>query len=222
MIAEWLKLPARSRKCHRVNKCGKGGIVSNALAVSTTIIGLVINGIGLIFIAVQVVLARRQLRDNNDLSAKENLRLKRQATIDFYMSTTERVAAWRSSLPDDWDKREIDAYTKSVYGQRDKEKTLVLASYLGFWEALGVAIRAEIYDLAVFDSIAGSRILNICENYQEFFVARRKEVGSDLAYKNLEWLGAELRILRASPGYNHSPLEKDTHTPIAAEVPNDL
>ena len=62
--------------------------MSNSLEpVSTTIIGLVINGIGLVFIAVQVVLARRQLRDNNELSAKENLRIKCQATIDFYMGT---------------------------------------------------------------------------------------------------------------------------------------
>jgi hypothetical protein len=193
--------------------------VSNALAISTTIIGLVINGIGLMFIAVQVVLARRQLRDSNDLSTKENLRLKRQATIDFYMSTAERVAAWRSVLPDDWDKREIDAYTERIYGQRDRDRaqTLVLASYLGFWEALAVAIRAGIYDLAVFDSISGSRILNICENYQDFFVARREEVGTDLAYNNLEWLGTELRIFRASPGYNNSPLKEDTHALMAAE-----
>lgn len=50
--------------------------MSNTLAVSTTIIGLAINGIGLIFIAIQVVLARRQLRENNELSTRENLRLK--------------------------------------------------------------------------------------------------------------------------------------------------
>jgi hypothetical protein len=197
--------------------------MSSSLAVSTTIIGLVINGIGLVFIAVQVVLARRQLRDNNDLSTKENLRIKRQATIDFYMATVEKVSAWRSILPDDWDGPGIDAYTKSLYsGQRDKEKMLALASYLGFWETLAVAIRAGIYDLAVFDSIAGSRILNMCENYQAFFVLRRKEVGTDLAYVNLEWLGAELRIFRATNDYGHSPLKEDTHAPIAAEVPNDL
>jgi hypothetical protein len=197
--------------------------VSNSLAVSTTIIGLAINGIGLIFIAVQVVLARRQLRDNNDLSAKENMRIKRQATIDFYMATMEKVATWRSILPDDWDGPQIDAYTKSLYsGRHDKEKMLVLASYLAFWETLAVAIRAGIYDLAVFDSIAGSRILNICDNYQNFFVARRKEVGSNLAYVNLEWLAAELQIFRASNDYQHSSLKEDIHTPIAAEVPNDL
>lgn len=197
--------------------------MSNTLAVSTTIIGLAINGIGLVFIAVQVVLARRQLRDNNDLSTKENLRIKRQATIDFYMATVERVAEWRSILPDDWDGPAITAYMKSLYsGQRDKEKMLVLASYLAFWEALAVAIRAGIYDLAVFDSIAGSRILNICDNYQGFFVARRKEVGTDLAYVNLEWLAAELRIFRASNDYEHSPLKEDNHPPIAAEVPNVL
>lgn len=164
--------------------------------------------IGLLFIAVQVVLARQQLRDNSDLSAKENLRVKRQATIDFYMATVEKVAGWRSILPDDWDGPRIDAYTKSLYGRRrDKEKMLVLASYLAFWEALAVAIRAGVYDLAVFDSIAGSRILNICENYQSFFVARRKEVGSAMAYVNLEWLAAELRALRASTNYDHSPLK---------------
>jgi hypothetical protein len=194
--------------------------VSNSLAVSTTIIGLVINGIGLVFIAVQVVLARRQLRDNNELSAKENLRIKRQATIDFYMGTVEKVAGWRSVLPDDWDRPQIDAYTESLYsGQRDKEKMLILANYLAFWEALAVAIRAGIYDLAVFDSIAGSRILNICDNYQKFFAARREEVGTRLAYVNLEWLAAELRTFRSAPDYENSPLKADTHTPIAAEAP---
>ena len=196
--------------------------MSNTLAAWTTIIGLVINGIGLVFIAVQVVLARRQLRENNDLSTKENLRIKRQATIDFYMATVEKVAAWRSILPDDWDGPGIDTYTKSLYsGRRDKEKMLVLAGYLAFWEALAVAIRAGIYDLAVFNSIAGSRILNICDNYRNFFVARRKEVGSDQAYVNLEWLAAELRTFRASNNSERSPLRDDTHAPIAAEVPND-
>jgi hypothetical protein len=178
---------------------------NNALAAWTTMVGLVINGLGLIFVATQVVLARRQLQDNLAQSSKEALRIKRQATIDFYMSTLQKVSEWRSILPDEWDKQKIDAYIHTAYSRKGRVKTLILASYLGYFEALAVAIRAEIYDLAVLDSIAGSRIINICENYQAFFVMRRKEVGTELAYRNLEWLGDEIRKLRASLEYTHAP-----------------
>lgn len=186
--------------------------MGNTLAVFTTIFGLVINGVGIVFVATQVVLARRQLRDNLALSNKETLRVKRQATVDFYMATQQKVGEWRSVLPGDWDKRKINTFIRRAYRRGGEEKRLTLANYLGYFEALSVAIRADIYDLTVFDSIAGSRIINICENYHNFFLARRKEVGSDLAYRNLEWLAVELRRLRASPGYTHSPLAVDALT----------
>ena len=185
--------------------------MSNTLAVLTTIIGLAINGAGLVFVATQVVLARRQLRDNLVLSSRETLRVKRQATVDFYMATMQKVGEWRSALPDDWDTRKIDVYVHSAYRLGGKGRRLTLANYLAYFETLAVAIRAGIYDLAVFDSIAGSRIINICDNYHKFFLARRREVGSDLAYINLEWLAAELRGLRASPDYAHSPLPTSAH-----------
>jgi hypothetical protein len=185
-------------------KCRRGRIVSsNMLAISTTIIGLAISGLGLIFLAIQVRLARRQLRGNMELANKEALRVKRQATIDFYMSTMERVGEWRTKLPDDWDGAKIADYTRAAYGRRGEPKRLVLASYLAYFEALAVAIRRGIYDLSVLDSIAGSRVLNICQNYRNFFLARREEVGSDLAYRNLEWLAAEIKRIRSMADYRH-------------------
>ena len=82
---------------------------------------------------------------------------------------------------------------------------LVLASYLAYFEALAVAVRSSIYDIAVLDAIAGSRILDISRNYQLFFTMRRQEVGSEFAYVNLEWLGNEIQKLRTSVGYKNAP-----------------
>src|SRR5690348_14691929 len=107
-----------------------------------TVIGLAINGVALIFVGTQVVFARRQLRHNLDRSAKEADRVKRQATIESYMATMQRVGEWRSVLPDDWDKPAIDAYIKSAYSRKDKDrhKIKVLANYLQYYEALAVAV----------------------------------------------------------------------------------
>ena len=173
----------------------------NNLASLTTVIGLTINGVGLIFVATQVVLARRQINDNLKRSIEEADRVKRQATVEFYMATMKKVGEWRSKLPADWDKRAIDAYVRNAYRRRHEDKIRVLANYLQYYEALSVAVLSDVYDKRIIDSIAGSRIMNIAENYAGFFVARRKEVGADTAYRNLEQLGYAIREFRKSPGY---------------------
>lgn len=175
---------------------------NNSLIIFTTITGLVING-GLMFVATQVVLARRQLRHNLTLSVKEAERVKRQATIESYMATMRRVAEWRSLLPDDWDQQAIDAYVRDAYRPRSKDKVKVLANYLQYYEALSVAVLSGIYDRDIIDSIGGSRIINIADNYQKFFARRRTEVGAGTAYQNLELLAHQLRELRHSAGYRH-------------------
>jgi hypothetical protein len=172
----------------------------NTVAIYTTIVGLVINGIGLAFVAIQVVLARQQIRRNQELSVRETTRIKRQATIDFYMSTLQRVSEWRTILPNDWDKSEIDRYINKVYGRRGEDQRKILASYLSHFEALAVAVNSGIYDLEVMDAVAGTRIMHISQNYRPFFVRRRKEVAADSAYRYLEWLGDEIRETRKRRG----------------------
>lgn len=183
--------------------------MGKTLTIVFTIIGLAINGLGLAFVAVQVVLARQQIRDGLEQSKREAGRLQRQSTIDFYMATAEKVSEWRAVLPNDWDKEAIDQYVNSAYRKKDSSKLQTLASYLGFFESLAVAVRSDIYDLAVLDQIAGSRIMNIAQNYQEFFVKRRIEVGADTAYRSLEWLGGEIckrrTLLGAMPPHHPGP-----------------
>jgi hypothetical protein len=176
---------------------------NNSPVIFTTVIGLAINGVGLIFIATQVVLARRQLRHNLSLSSKEAERVKRQATIESYMATMQRVGEWRSMLPDEWDRQAIDAYIRDSYRPRGKDKVKVLANFLQYYEALSVAVLSGIYDRDIIDSIGGARIINIAENYETFFTKRRKEVGADTAYRNLELLARQLRELRSTVGYRH-------------------
>jgi hypothetical protein len=79
------------------------------------------------------------------------------------MTTMQKVSEWRSILPDDWDRPGIDAYLSSAYGRDGRAKIEILASYLQYFKAMAVAVRFDIHDLSVLDSIAGSRIMNICE-----------------------------------------------------------
>lgn len=165
-------------------------------ALLLAISGLVVNGLGLVFIATQVSLARRQIRNSLEQAKTEASRLKRQATIDFYMSTLDRLAEWRAKLPDDWETEAVSLYIERIYRPNGKAKRRILASYLGYFETIAMAVRSEIYDLEVLNGIAGSRIASIATNYQPFFDRRRKEVGASTAYENLEWLGKRMNWLR--------------------------
>jgi hypothetical protein len=113
------------------------------------------------------------------------------------MSTIQKVNEWRSLLPDEWDKSAVEKYVDRAYNHGGKSGLHVLTGYLQYLEALAVAVRSGIYDLTVLNSIVGSRIINICENYQSFFDKRRAEVGTSKAYENLEWLGNEILEYRA-------------------------
>lgn len=170
----------------------------DVLTVVLTVIGLVINGTGLIFVATQVVLARRQLVHLQTVTETEVMRGRRQATIEFYMTTVHQVSEWRTALPGDWNKAAINDFVKCAYDSTDSGKLHHLTRYLGFFETLAAAVSVEIYALEVIDSIAGSRIINIAENYHPFFERRRIEVGADSAYRKLEWLGVRLQDLRNS------------------------
>jgi hypothetical protein len=72
---------------------------SDVLSLLITIITLIINGVGLIFVATQVVLARKQFMHLQTVSEAEAVRSKRQATIDFYVTVAQQMREWRLALP---------------------------------------------------------------------------------------------------------------------------
>ena len=168
----------------------------NALTITLTVIGLTLNAAGLAFVATQVALARRQLEHLQRVTEAEVARGKRQAAIDFYMGAAPRIAAWRKALPNDWDKPAIEKFVRAALADPDHPALQDLAAYLGFFEALAVSVSSDVYDLAVLDAIAGSRICNIATNYRTFFEHRRREAKADSAYRELEWLCRRIQELR--------------------------
>jgi hypothetical protein len=160
--------------------------------------GVLINAIGLAFVAIQVILARRQLLHAQRVNEVETARMKRQATIDFYMTTVEQRTGWRSILPDDWDAAAIEQFIKSAYTEQGPRKLQVIVDYLGYFEALAVAVASDVYDIETLDSIAGSRIRRIATNYKPFFERARVAANAPSLYVELEWLGEQLETLRAS------------------------
>ena len=164
---------------------------------------LLVGGAGLAFVAWQVLLARKQLKQAQEASAREVARGKRQATIDFYMTTVDQRSQWRAILPDDWDEAAIHAFIHKALTTGDVNQNRCLVDYLGYFETLAVAVSARVYDIEILDSLAGTRIRRIATNYRPYFLAARNTSGVAALYVELEWLGERLREAREKRGPNY-------------------
>jgi hypothetical protein len=169
---------------------------SGIAALAIAGLGVVISGAGLAFVAVQVRLAKKQLEHLLSTADFELRRGRQQTTVEFYMATVAHVNEWRAHLPDDWDKLAIDRYVRKAHGRSGRGALIRLVSYLGYFEALATAVHADVYDFHILNSIAGSRILNIATNYQDFFAHRRQDVDATTAYREITWLGCKIADAR--------------------------
>ena len=160
-------------------------------------IGLVVNTVGIAFVAIQVALARRQLRDSQRIEFAEHGRLRRQGTIDFYMTTVEQRIRWRTALPEDWNEPAIRDYVSDAFELGNQAKLDALTDYFGYFEGLAVAVAAGVYDLDTVDAVIGDRIMAIARNYRPFFEDSRQRRGVPALYVEFEWLAGKLAELRA-------------------------
>jgi hypothetical protein len=173
---------------------------SSSIIIGT--VGILANGIGLIFVASQVRLARRQFRLSQEAQRADIIRRKRQSTVDFYMQTIDLRSKWKSVLPDDWEELEVHKFIHSAFKASNGDKLQYINDYLSYFETLAVATGADVYDLEMLDSIAGTRITSIAENYKPFFQLIRNRTGKLSLYVELESLGEKLRVIRTrTPSY---------------------
>lgn len=166
--------------------------------VALGVAGLLVNGVGLAFVAVQVSLARRQAGNPQKEQAEERLRLKRQATLEFATATFEIRHALRSVLPDDFDAPAIISLIEECLRGEDPAGLNQILQYLGYMETFAVSISLGVHDLETADSLFGSRFIAVYENYKPFIANRRLLDHRDYFYRELEWLADALGDFRAA------------------------
>jgi hypothetical protein len=124
-------------------------------------IGIGVNALGLAFVASQVGLARRQLRHAQETNVDEIRRVKRQATMEYFMTTAEQRDRLAADLPSNQDLDAINRYIDAAFSEPDGTKRKRLRDYFSFYEAMAVAVAAGVYDLAVLDAMDGGTVLSI-------------------------------------------------------------
>jgi hypothetical protein len=147
--------------------------------------GLIVNGVGIGFIAIQVTLAR-------NAEKRELTRRRKESTTDAYGSTQEHRAALRKELPDDWDKAEVAAFLARI-DSGDVAAATALKEYLGHLETLSVGVASGVYDIEVMDTLCGPRLINAVKHYRLFIETRSKEIEYEGYCAELLWLSKELQ-----------------------------
>ncbi len=165
-------------------------------------VGIGVNAVGLAFLAIQIGLTRRQLRHAQETNNNEIERVKRQATIEYFMSTVEQRDRIAAGLPDNQDVDAINRYIDAAFTDDDGTKRKRLRDYFSFYEAMAVAVAAGVYDLAVLDAMDGGTVLSITRNFAGYFHRERGTVQSSTWFVELEWLGRQIEQ-RRGPGNSY-------------------
>ena len=162
---------------------------------------MLLNGVGLGFLAVQVSLARRQALHSQHAQTEELRRVKRQATLEFASRTMAHRHSVQATLPDDFDKVGCRALAQAAMADPSSDAHKSISSYLTYMETLAMGISSGIFDLETADSLFGSRFIAVWDNYRDFVLERRGKVNNIASlYRELEWLAAELVAFRQEPG----------------------
>lgn len=162
-------------------------------------VGAGINFIALVFVAGQLGLANRQLRHAQSTNETEIVRRKRQATIEYFVSTAEHRVHLGKDLPPTSDTAAVERFvTELVGGPRDTPKHAALDRFLSFYEGIAVAVAADVYDLEVLDAIAGGEIRDVVRGYKPFLDAIRTTPASKSWFVELEWLAECIANLRGA------------------------
>jgi hypothetical protein len=99
----------------------------NAWTLMLGVIGLLLNSVGLAFVATQIALARAQAARARDSEDAELALRRKESTVSFMVSTTEQKRSIWSQLPDDFDENAIATFVKEITsrkGNRQREVDL--------------------------------------------------------------------------------------------------
>jgi hypothetical protein len=172
-------------------------VSASAWNVVIEFVGLLVNGVGLGFVAIQVSLGRRQAR-HTQLAQERDLELRRkESTMAHLIATDDQMRKYQAHLPDDFDATAVAAYiTRAIADQANTGEALV--GYLGYWETLALGTSLGVYDLETVCRMSGARISVLVENYRPYFRHRRASTGVATLYSEIEWLDGRIEDWRQS------------------------
>jgi hypothetical protein len=162
--------------------------------------GLLINGVGLSFVAVQMRLGRKGAARAQLAQSEELVRRKRQATLEFLYTTADHRRSLHRGIPDDFDEMESRQFAARALAG-DLDLSTRLNAYFAYLEIVATGVSSGIYDLETVDSTIGQRMGRAWENYRDFLLEMRAGASkSGSRYRELEWIIGKLEEFRQEPG----------------------
>lgn len=157
-----------------------------------------INMAALVFVGLQVLLARRSQIQADQGQREEWARLRMQATIEVAMSTARYRESLASILPfNDRDPQIVADFLNEVDG--DPEKLTAMRQYMNHLTELAVGVKKGVFDLDTLSMLAGSRIIRTVDSFAPYIAWVRSELDAQEIYKDIEQLSEMLRRHRGEP-----------------------
>jgi uncharacterized protein DUF4760 len=139
-----------------------------------------------------------EVKNGHEENQAAHVRAKKQATLNYYTQTLDRLFKLQSDLhfPHDRDGDAIALILKEIKESPDSEESVnrstQIHSYLAFWELTAVAIKQEVFDEEFFRDILETHFLLLEKHYRPFMQDARRKHG-----KNTENLYIKIRELAA-------------------------
>lgn len=169
----------------------------NAWTLMLGVIGLLLNSVGLAFVATQIALARAQAAKARDSEDAELALRRKESTVSFMVYTTEQKRSIWSQLPDDFDENAVATFVKEITSRKgNRQREVDLKGYLTMMETLAAGVSIGIYDLPTVEQMMGARISCIAQGYRSYIDRRRRDTGVSTLYIEIEWLAKELERLQ--------------------------
>ncbi|MEU4163470.1 DUF4760 domain-containing protein [Actinoplanes sp. NPDC026670] len=161
------------------------------ISALTAVAALGVNVIFLVFVIKQLRLLQSQITNTSETFALEQIRIKRQSTLEHLATTMSHRQDVAKEVPPDTDPVAVRDFCKDADSNSPNGR--LLRNYLNYYENLASGINCDVFDIDVVARTSGTIIVRVFDAYKEFIYRIRKATGHSLAYSELEELAEKLR-----------------------------
>lgn len=161
------------------------------------IVALLANFGALLFIAVQLVEARRSARSAAVAELAENERRSREATLNYYYRSFGERTTLSATLPTSHEPDRVAEVIKAAVDGDVAQRTSI-RSLLSYYETLSTGVNLGIYDLATIDRLAGGKVVALHRAWAPYVEWARTSGGNASLYTELDELARRLSERRSA------------------------